>query len=356
MGHITQQTYNVARFSDFDRVTRGDVEAAESLMPEFYSVLFHNCNEISFSAFYANNRVEELNMNGSGIERIGGWAFKKCQNLKTVYLPSELKVIEASLFMGCEKLKDIVLPDGVIHINSKAFEGCSSLENITIPEFVSFIGDDAFLDCSKLEWINLPEGLKTICKNVFGGCSSLIDVIIPTTVTSVGADLFNDCLNLKRIYVPKSLLSKYDIDYFKCNTNAEVVSYNSIDELYEEYNSQLETLKEGEEYWGNIIRKAQTNVVTTDESRDRYRKFKSVVRTKRIAKFVRVMTNIQLKRFLKSIPRRASDANSQNDSTSNLESENVIDTKPIAAVSKGARNYSGKVRRNLIAEKKNNNK
>lgn len=63
MGHITQQTQNVARFSDFDLVTSEDVEAAESLMPELYGVLFHNCYQILSSAFYANNRVEILYMN-----------------------------------------------------------------------------------------------------------------------------------------------------------------------------------------------------------------------------------------------------------------------------------------------------
>ena len=159
MGHITQQTHNVARFSDFDLVTSEDVEAAEFLMPEFYGVLFHNCYEITSSAFYANNRVEILYMNKSGIITIGTFAFENCKNLKTAYLPSNLRYIYNSTFEGCEKMEEIVLPEGLLSIGDEVFRGCSSLEEIIIPESVCTMGADVFRDCNNLHSIKLSKKL-----------------------------------------------------------------------------------------------------------------------------------------------------------------------------------------------------
>ncbi|MBR1654474.1 MAG: leucine-rich repeat domain-containing protein [Clostridia bacterium] len=159
MGHITQQTHNVARFSDFDRVTSEDVEAAESLMPELYGVLFHNCYQILSSAFYANNRVEILYMNKSGIIDIGSFAFNKCKNLKTAYLPNDLRYIYNLTFEGCENLKEIVLPEGLLSIGDEVFRGCSSLEEIIIPESVCTMGADVFRDCNNLHSIKLSKKL-----------------------------------------------------------------------------------------------------------------------------------------------------------------------------------------------------
>ena len=97
------------------------------------------------SAFTANPKIttfDELRF-FTGVETINNSAFDNCKNLRSVTLPSSLKVIDCYAFHCCFSLKAIVLPSHLEKIEKKAFISCD-LEEIFIPASTTFISTSTF--------------------------------------------------------------------------------------------------------------------------------------------------------------------------------------------------------------------
>ncbi len=118
--------------------------------------------------------------------------FQKCTNLKSVDIPSGVKVIAGGTFYECTSLTTVKIADGITDINESTFAGCKSLTSVTIPGTVTTIHSWAFKDCTGLTDIVLPKGVLAICKEAFEGCSKLSNVTIPSTVL-IEKDAFKDC-------------------------------------------------------------------------------------------------------------------------------------------------------------------
>ena len=149
-----------------------------------------------------------------GIAYIGKEAFKDCDRLHQVILPSSMKEIGKSAFAGCSSLKSIALPKKLGKIESGAFRntglksleipksmywigkemlaGCKQLEQITIPDNIDSIPEGLLEGCTSLSKIYLHDQLSGIGDRAFAGCSSLILLVIPDSVTSIGVDAFAD--------------------------------------------------------------------------------------------------------------------------------------------------------------------
>lgn len=87
----------------------------------------------------------------------------------------------------------VVIPTGIKRIDASCFLGCETMENVTIPEGVEFIEDYAFMGCSKLKEVILPSTLHRIEMQAFSLCSLLSFIVIPKGVTYISADAFEDC-------------------------------------------------------------------------------------------------------------------------------------------------------------------
>ena len=187
-------------------------------------------------------------IDGYRVTAIGPYAFKNCDNLISVTLPSSVESIEKNAFAGCENLKEIVLPDSLLSIKKYAFENCKSLRSIHLPESLTSIGACAFKGCQSLTEITIPASVqsiekdifykatnlstvyynssygnsgndflntKSIRKIVFGGeiipefickkCENLTDIVIEDTVKSIGGGAFFLCTSVKEITVPDSV-------------------------------------------------------------------------------------------------------------------------------------------------------
>lgn len=103
------------------------------------------------SAFTANPKItsfDELRF-FTGIQELRISAFDNCVNLKSVSLPSSLKVIDSYAFNSCASLQTITLPEHLERIENYAFQYCG-LEEILIPASTTFVSASAFNYNSRL--------------------------------------------------------------------------------------------------------------------------------------------------------------------------------------------------------------
>jgi len=263
-----------------------------------------------------------------------------------------------------EKPYTVIIPDSVMYVAPDFLlidTICAKkipIKNINWPMKAMVLEEDTFRKCNKLEWINLPEGLRKIGRQAFSGCGSLTDVVIPTTVYEVGECIFYDCFELKKIYVPRILMSKYTEDYFKSNTSAEVICYDSNEDLHKEYKSRFKKMKE---------RLETTRIQVFRTQRELNRRSNNIrrknmvgdglrdIREKARENMINIDVTVLLNNFLKSIP-RIPEGMSQN-SNSNPIASNPITEKKTAykktvSPSKEVKSFNGVIRKNLIAEKK----
>ena len=263
-----------------------------------------------------------------------------------------------------EKPYTVIIPDSVMYVAPDFLLIdiiCAKkipIKNINWPMEARVLEEDTFRKCNKLEWINLPEGLKEIGHFAFCSCESLTDVVIPTTVTEVGKHIFCDCVKLEKIYVPKFLLSKYTEDYFKSNTSAEVICYDSNEDLRKEYKSRFKKMKE---------RLETTRIQCFRTQRELNRRSNNIrrknmvgdglrdMREKARENMINIDVTVRLNNFLKSIP-RIPEGMSQNSNSNPIDSNPITEKKTAYKItvspSKEVKSFNGVIRKNLIAEKK----
>ncbi len=93
----------------------------------------------------------------------------------------------------------------VTTFGDNAFKNCDKLTNITIPSSVTALGSSCFLDCSGLTSITIPSSVTTLSDDCFSGYSNLASITIPSSVTSLGSDCFQSCSKLASITIPLSV-------------------------------------------------------------------------------------------------------------------------------------------------------
>ena len=158
-----------------------------------------------------------------GVTTIVNDAFRDCNNLKTITIPSS--VTEFSCYsLGLEEI--IVLPgnerylsiDGVLiglieeydnetdnYYYTSSYEiACypkgNTRTSYTIPDIVTSIGYATFYGCNNLKSIIISDNISEICDSALKGCSNLTSVTIPESVTSIGNCSFTDCISLTDVY------------------------------------------------------------------------------------------------------------------------------------------------------------
>jgi hypothetical protein len=144
--------------------------------------------EIGNEAFNGNKNITSVII-PEGVTVIRGnqnayvGAFKQCEKLVQVTLPSTLKSIGAVAFGFCPALRDIVIPEGVTQIEHSAFRNCSAMTSLTLPSTIQEIGEWAFEGCSAMTTVTIPESVrsirfiidnnKSINNTAFGYCTRL---------------------------------------------------------------------------------------------------------------------------------------------------------------------------------------
>ena len=150
-----------------------------------------------------------------GVETIGGYAFYRCPNLKSVFIPSSISWIgsvDHEGFVGCHRLCSIKIDEKNEVFDSR--ENCNAIirtdDNTLIlgcigtiiPSSVTTIGAGSFGHCMGLDCIDIPEGVKTLEPYAFNACYDLKKISLPNSLEKIGGYVFNNCTSLESITIP----------------------------------------------------------------------------------------------------------------------------------------------------------
>ena len=73
----------------------------------------------------------------------------------------------SNAFKDCDGLKSITIPSSVTSLGYCCFWGCSGLTNITIPSSVTYLGECCFYECSGLTSITIPSSVTSLGEHCF---------------------------------------------------------------------------------------------------------------------------------------------------------------------------------------------
>ncbi len=175
-------------------------------------------------------------INGLKITSIRVGAFSNCDNLTSIVIGDNVRIIGSEAFSHCDNLTSVIISESVTNIDNEAFAGCTSLKNIVIGEKVEFVGEGAFKDCNSLQSIILSESVKFIKRYAFLRCPETIFTIennikylgtetnkyyavIGATDTDclnytinqnakiIAYSAFNNCTSLQNIIIPAGIIS-----------------------------------------------------------------------------------------------------------------------------------------------------
>lgn len=109
-------------------------------------------------------------------------------------VPGTIKRVGLDEMSYCFEMTELILEEGIEEIGKWAFESCESLKTVTIPSTVKVIEDGAFCDCASLTEIKFAPNsqLETIGDYAFAWTPNIISITIPQGVTHIGADICDD--------------------------------------------------------------------------------------------------------------------------------------------------------------------
>ncbi len=163
--------------------------------------------EIGAGAF-ANSAVKSLTL-PSGLRVIGDHAFYGCDGLTSVKLPSALTKLGSYAFANDKALETVdMAATKVNRLNPNTFSGCGSLTTVTLPSTLVAIESHAFEGTSILA-LDLPT-VTTLGDYALAGMESLKDIAFGPELTTVGVGVLMDDRALETIAnAPENLPSLF---------------------------------------------------------------------------------------------------------------------------------------------------
>ncbi len=229
-------------------------------------------------AYLGNDTIVTVptEIDGYPVVALGGYAFFKCTDIKSITIPDCVISIEEYAFSLCESLESVtipasvtniavdafpysgltitvnynrncnystlfdnninlIIPDSITGINDNEFDNWNGLTSVTIPESVTSIGESAFAGCN-IRSITIPGSVKSIGENAFEYCLPLESVTINEGVESIGRYAFNTCYLTKGITIPDSVTNiDEDAFYWDIGNSHEMFIYCNENSYAQQY-------------------------------------------------------------------------------------------------------------------------
>lgn len=168
---------------------------------------FYGCGQIVYDEEGEIENIFGINtlLIGSGVKRIGNFAFYRFLSLKTVLVGSNVESIGEKAFYRNERLETVSFGENLKSIGTRAFYGCTSLKKVAVPDSVVTLGDYAFYKCAALTDLSLGESVQTIGKYAFYGCGELNSLRLSSSVQSIGKQAFRNCVKLTSVAIGENV-------------------------------------------------------------------------------------------------------------------------------------------------------
>ena len=196
------------------------------------------------SAFIAQDEIESFDELRffTGIDRINASAFELCSHLKSIRIPSSVKVIEKWAFAECKALQEFTIPGHVEQIEHHAFNGCNLCEGFS-PASVDFIGISAFaLNFHLAKVVVSPDNpvydsrdncnaiIETKTNTMHTAC---VTTFFPRTVDKLADEVFNG-LDRDTLTIPRQLKA---IGPWALSLNIDTVFFESPEPQFIDHQS-----------------------------------------------------------------------------------------------------------------------
>ena len=251
------------------RVTLYDLEMSEKKQ---FKMVLDKTSELSVADYHRLSEFVDADVLGSHMEindgvlndyfgndehlvipdsvtTIGGYAFRRQQEFKSISIPKTVSHITSNMFGNCKverveidkdhpkyycedgclidkETNTLVwcysgcnIPDNVTiqQIAPYAFAYRQDIVNIVIPNGVDEIGAFAFAGCDNIESITIPKSVTNIGVGAFSGCKKLVQVQLPTFLTTIKVSTFRDCIRLTNVHLPDSLQTIEREAFYGCD-------------------------------------------------------------------------------------------------------------------------------------------
>lgn len=224
---------------------------------------------VDTSAFLNNNIIKTVVI-PSGYNYLGDAAFYNCQSLKSIYIPSTVKELNAYslnsvhviLFEDklenkeiydaswCDKNNSVVYEN--IELNKLVIENnyqylineeyativgyIGNEENICIPSKfnnldVKRIGPNAFYKNENVLSVSLPNSIEALEKSSFCSCENLTNITLSTNLKRIEENAFGNCANLENINLPNSLEFIGHNAFIQCASIKKINIPSSVKEI-----------------------------------------------------------------------------------------------------------------------------
>lgn len=135
-------------------------------------------------AFSGCAALTSVDFSGATDVLVGEYAFSSCKNLTKIDL-SSVYSCRSNVFYNCAELTTVT---GIRAVDVNMFRDCLKLKNVSFVEnTLTTISEDCFKNCGSLEKLIIPEGVTTINSYAFNNCSTLQNIYLPTTIKNLGA-------------------------------------------------------------------------------------------------------------------------------------------------------------------------
>ena len=244
---------------------------------------------------------------GSGVTRIGQYAFEDCSKVANLYIdsieswcgitfgnlesnPFNDSNSQSKLYVGGVETKNLVIPAGVTTVPDYAFYNWAILTSVEMP-FVTSIGKYAFYKCKNLTSVKMPSvtsigdyafglfGLTSVempsvnlmGADVFYKCEKLTSADIGSSITNLDGTFklygtFEGCSNLKSVVIRAVKPPKIENFTFDgCNALTEIIvpadSETDYKEAWSSYENIIKIIKGA--YYVNVVDAANGTVTAS---------------------------------------------------------------------------------------------